>query len=453
MATKQPRIIYGAAAIAGIGGMLFGYDTGVISGAILFIKPAFQLSTVMEENVISAVLLGAMFGAAVGGGLGERLGRRLTIIAAGLCFALGTSICALAPNVWVLILGRLVVGLSIGVASFSVPLYISEIAPPAARGWLVSVNQLALTIGIVLSYLTDYWLAPSQSWRWMFAIALIPSLALVAGMWILPESPRWLVHHGATGRAKKVLMRLRGGADAEPELQAIQDSLRSQTGGWAQLWTPGVRPALLVGIALAAFQQVTGINTVIYYAPTILQSTNLGSASVTLLATTGIGLVNVLFTLVAMLLLDRIGRRPLLLTGLGLMAFSLALLGLSFALSALFGGAQGWIATLCLGLYVGAFAIGLGPVFWLLIAEIYPLSVRSSAMSIATFVNWGANLGVALTFLSLTQAIGRPGTFWLYSAVTVAALVFTWHWVPETRGKTLEQIEDHWRHERHPRTL
>lgn len=431
--------------------MLFGYDTGVISGAILFIVPAFHLSTVMEETVVSTVLLGAVAGASLGGALGERLGRRRTVIAAGVCFAFGTLICALAPNVWALLLGRLAVGLSIGIASFTVPLYISEIAPPDARGWLVSVNQLALTAGIVISYLTDYLFAPSQGWRWMFAVALVPSVVLVVGMFFLPESPRWLVRHGATARAKSVLARLRGADAAEAEMVEIRDSLQAQAGGWAQLWSPGVRPALLVGVSLAIFQQVTGINTVIYYAPTILQSTGIGSASVTLLATMGIGVINVLFTLIAMMLLDRVGRRPLLLSGLGIMAFSLALLGLSFEFAA--RTAQGWVATACLGLYVAAFAIGLGPVFWLLIAEVYPLKVRSSAMSIATVANWGANLIVALTFLTLIQAIGRSGTFWLYGAITVGAILFSWHWVPETRGKTLEQIEDHWRHERHPRAL
>lgn len=445
--------VYAAAAISALGGLLFGYDTGVISGAILFITRDFGLSTPGEEIVVSAVLTGAVLGAATGGRLADRLGRRPLLIATATVFALGAIGSALAPGPRALIAGRVLIGLAIGAASLAAPLYISEIAPAALRGRLVALNQLALTIGIVVSYLVDYALSGGEHWRWMLGLAALPATLLGLGMWRMPESPRWLVAHGRDAAAAAVLRRLRGErVDSAAELADIRSGAAQHAVHWSALLSPRLRPALVVGLGLALFQQLTGINTVIYYAPTIFEFTGLRSASAAILATVGVGLINVLMTLVAMLLLDRLGRRPLLLAGVAGMSLSLLLLGLAFALPGARGSLQ-WIAAGSLMLYVGAFAIGLGPVFWLLIAEIYPLPVRGLAMGIASFANWGANLGVAVTFLSLIDAIGRAGTFWLYAGVGLAALVFAWRLVPETRGHTLEEIEAHWRAGRHPRAL
>lgn len=447
------RFVTMAAGISALGGLLFGYDTGVISGAILFIQKEFGLSSAQEEIVVSSVLLGAVIGAAVGGTLADRFGRRHVLMLAAAIFALGAVGTALAPTVAWLIVGRVIVGTAIGVASFTAPLYISEVSPVNIRGRLVSLNQIALTSGIVVSYLTDYALSGVvRGWRWMFGLAAIPAIALGIGMLFVPESPRWLAAHARPERARAVLREIRDAAEVDHELRDIQASVEQQSSAWAELLSPLVRPALIVGIALAIFQQVTGINTVIYYAPTIFQFAGFESASVAILATVGVGVVNVLMTIAAMLLLDRVGRRPLLLTGLVGMVVSLGVLGLAFSLPSL-EQRTGWIAAGSLMLYVGAFAIGLGPVFWLLISEIYPLRIRGLAMSVATIANWGMNLLVALTFLSMIEIVGRPGTFWLYGLVGVGAWMFAYRFVPETKGRSLEEIESHWRSGRHPREL
>jgi SP family galactose:H+ symporter-like MFS transporter len=446
------RFVYLVAGISALGGLLFGYDTGVISGAVLFVKQQFGLSTAMEEVVTSIVLLGAIAGAAVGGMLADRLGRRRVIIGTAATFVLGAASTALAPTIAWLIGSRLVVGVAIGVASFSSPLYISEVAPARIRGAMVGLNQVALTAGIVISYLVDYALSGGGLWRWMFGLAVVPAMILGVGMFFMPESARWLVSRGKQGQARAVLERIRATPQVDDELREIQESERFQASDWSELRKPGLRPALVVGIGLAIFQQVTGINTVIYYAPTIFQFAGMSAPAVAILATAGVGLVNLLTTIVAVRLIDRVGRRPLLLVGLAGMVVSLGVLGLAFLLPNL-SNALPWLALGGLVLYVGSFAVGLGPVFWLLISEIYPLQVRGLAMSLATLANWGANLLVALTFLSLVQAIGRAPTFWLYGVLGIGCWLFSYFWVPETKGRSLEEIEAHWRAGRRPRTL
>jgi SP family galactose:H+ symporter-like MFS transporter len=449
---KSSRFVYVAAVFSALGGLLFGYDTGVISGAILFIEQEFALSSLYIGIVVSAVLIGAVIGAALGGDLADHVGRRKMILVAALIFAIGAIGTAGAPNVFLLILGRIVVGIAIGIASEVAPLYISEVAPAKVRGSLVSLNQLAITIGIVVSYLIDYALAPISGWRYMLLLAVIPAAILGIGMIPLPETPRWLMNHNDADEARKVLKRIRGNVDIEKEIDEIQQGLKQQKAGRAELLNPLVKPALIIGIALAVFQQVTGINTVIYYAPKIFQFAGVTSSSAAIFATFLVGIVNVVFTIVAILLLDRVGRRPLLLVGLAGMVSSLILLGVSFYFSSL-SGLLGDLATIGLMVYVASFAIGLGPVFWLLVSEIYPLKVRGLAMSIASEANWGSNLIVALTFLTLIQFIGRAGTFWFYAVIGAFAFVFAYLLVPETKGRTLEEIENHWRAGKHPREM
>jgi SP family galactose:H+ symporter-like MFS transporter len=446
------RFVYAAAAISALGGMLFGYDTGVISGAILFIEQDFALSDFMVGAVVSAVLLGAVIGAAFGGDLADHIGRRKVIILAAIIFVVGAVGTSLAPDVSLLILGRVIVGIAIGVASITAPLYISEVSPSKARGSLVSLNQLAITIGIVISYLVDYGLADIQGWRYMFGLAAIPAAILGLGMLPLPDSPRFLVKHNELDEARKVLRRIRGEAEVEGELDEVQASLKEQRTGRAELFNPLVKPALIIGVCLAVFQQATGINTVIYYSPKIFQFAGILSASSAILATVAVGVVNVVMTVVAIMLLDRVGRRPLLLVGLAGMVLSLGLLGSAFLLPSV-SSTLGDMALAGLMLYVAFFAIGLGPVFWLLISEIYPLNVRGLAMSIAGEANWGSNLIIAFTFLTLVQLLGRSGAFWFYALVGIAAWVFTYSLVPETKGRTLEDIEAHWRAGKHPREM
>jgi SP family galactose:H+ symporter-like MFS transporter len=451
-ADHSSGFVYVAAAISALGGMLFGYDTGVISGAILFISKDFSLTQLQVEIVVSCVLIGALIGAMTGGILADRFGRRRVIIATATFFVAGAIVTALSPTFTLLIAGRIIVGAAIGVASFTTPLYISEVSPVKIRGRLVSINQVALTSGIVISYLVDYALVDIQGWRWMFGFAAVPAAILAVGMFRLPESPRWLVSKNLIDSARTVLERIRRTKDVGTELEDIQSSLAVQSGGWRDLFTPLVRPALIVGVGLAILQQITGINTVIYYAPMIFEFTGAKSASASILATIGVGVVNVAMTVVALLLVDRMGRRPLLLIGLAGMIIGLGVLGLAFQLPSL-SGSLGWIAEISLMLYVGAFAIGLGPVFWLLISEIYPLKIRGVAMSVATSANWGANLFVALTFLTLIQATGRSSTFWIYGLVGIGAWLFTWFYVPETKGRSLEDIESHWKAGKHPRAM
>ena len=366
-------------------------------------------------------------------------------IAAAIVLGIGAIFTSLTPEVYTLILGRIVVGIAIGIASFIAPLYIAEVAPVSIRGALVSLNQLAITVGIVISYLVDFALASSGGWRWMLGLAVVPSLVLGIGMYFMPPSPRWLYSKGRIDKARSVLERIRMTKNVTEEMKEIRESLVcEQECKWSEILDPVVRPALIIGIGLAAFQQLTGINTVIYYAPTILEFAGFQSAAVSILATAGIGMINVIMTIVAILLIDRVGRKPLLLIGLIGMIISLGILGTAFVLPGL-SSSLGLLAVISLMLYVGSFAIGLGPVFWLMISEIYPLRIRGRAMSTATIVNWGTNLLVAITFLSLIQLIGTPGTFWLYSIIGIAAWIFVYFLVPETKGKSLEEIEAHLR--------
>lgn len=439
------NLVYLAAVFAALGGLLSGYDTGVISGALPFIKNSFLLSTFQQGLVVSTVLVGAAVAAIGGGSFSDRIGRRKSLILTSIVFITGALISAAAGSMRVLIVGRLIVGIGIGLASSVVPLYISEIAPANARGWLVSLYQLAVTIGILAAYLADSAFAGSGNWRWMLGLAVLPGALLGAGMLYLPETPRYLARHGHLDQARKVLVRARGMQDVDDELRQIEAALAvpEQGGQISDLLAPVVRPALIVGIGLAIFQQVTGINTVIYFAPTIIRSAGASSIQVSILATAGIGLVNVIMTIVSMWLIDRVGRRPLLLTGIAGMTVSLGVLGFLFQRNAGSGGMANF-AVVTLMIYVASFAISLGPVFWLLISEIYPPRIRGLAAGIASGTNWASNFVVSLTFLTLVQRLGSSWTFWLYGFLALAAWFFSYHLVPETKGHTLEEISSFW---------
>jgi sugar porter (SP) family MFS transporter len=319
---------------------------------------------------------------------------------------------------------------------------------------VVSLFQLAVTVGIVAAYLTDYAFASVEGWRWMLGLAVAPALVFGTGMFFLPETPRWLIRGGQHEVAHRVLTRIRKHAEVDAEIEEIKASLAQQTesGRWRDLLSRHVRPALIVGLGLAIFQQITGINTVIYYAPKILQAAGFNSASGAILATAGVGVVNVGMTIIAMFLVDRVGRRPLLLVGIAGMIVTLGMLGLSFRISN--QSAQlSWIAVICLMGYVASFAISLGPIFWLMIAEIYPLKIRGLAEGMAATFNWGSNLVVSLTFLTLLEKVGASSTFLLYAFASIASWFFAYYLVPETKGRTLEEIEAFWRAGRRPRQM
>jgi sugar porter (SP) family MFS transporter len=445
--------VYFAVGVAALGGLLFGYDTGVISGAILFITKQFSLSATMEEIVVSSVLVGAVAGATLGGALTGRLGRRIMIILAGIIFttsALGT---ALAPTVGWLIVARVVSGIGIGIASFISPMYIAELVPAKVRGSLVAVNMLAITSGIAVAYLVDYAFSSSGGWRYMFGLAAIPSIALIIGMWRLPDSPRWLISKSKVEEARQILRRARTVSDVSPEITDIQNSMKKQgAGGVGGLFQPSLRMPMIVGLGLAVFQQLTGINTVIYYAPTIFKFAGISATGPAILAGAGLTMVMWLFHVLAIFLLDRVGRRPLLLVGVAGQIIGLAILGAAFEFQQL-ASFKSYVAIGGLVIYVACFAFGLGPIFWLLISEIYPLKNRGAAMSAVTVTNWALNLVVAVTFLTLVGVLGHAGTFWLYGVIAIGAWIFFYRLVPETKGKTLEQIEEHWRSGKSPRAL
>jgi sugar porter (SP) family MFS transporter len=428
------------AAITALGGLLFGYDTGVVSGALLFLKKDFGgLSSFQEELVTSLLLVGAVLGALAAGRLADLIGRRLTVLITAAVFVVGVLLAAFTPTFPVLLVARIIIGLAVGSASTTVPLYIGEVVPPRVRGGLVSLNQLAITAGILVSYLIDYGLSDSGNWRLMFGLAAIPAVALFAGMLFQKESPHWLIKKGRDDEARAVLHRLRDDSDIEEEIREVHE-LTKREGSYRDLLSPRVRPLVVVGVLLAVFQQITGINTVIYYAPTLLQGAGLGN-NAALLANVVNGAVNVGMTIVAIRLLDKVGRRPLLLSGTTGMAVGMIIVGCSFIGGSTLHGGLALVAIAGLLIYTGSFAIGLGPVFWLLIAEIYPLKIRGAAMSVAGMANWAANFVVTVSFLTLLNAISGVGVFFLFGFLTLVALAYFWWKVPETKGRSLQEIE------------
>jgi sugar porter (SP) family MFS transporter len=435
------RAVTWMAAITALGGLLFGYDTGVVSGALLFLKDDFpHITSLQKELVTSLLLVGAAIGAIGAGRIADRIGRKPTVLITAVVFVAGVLLAAFSPVFWLLLVARVVIGLAVGSASMVVPMYIGEAAPPRFRGALVSFNQLAITSGILVSYLVDYGLASSRDWRLMFGLAAIPAILLFCGMLTQAESPAWLVSHGHEDEARRVLSRLRHASAVDDELASMKEGAQKQAVSARELLSPRLRGALTLGVLLAIFQQVTGINTVIYYAPTLLNDAGLGS-SAALLANVVNGVVNVGMTIVAIWLLDRVGRRTLLISGTCGMAVGLIVIGLVFAVGGdHLSGAAAIVAIVALLFYTGSFAIGLGPVFWLLISEIYPVRVRAAAMSVATFANWGANFVVTISFLTLLSVITNAGTFFLFGFLTIVAVIYFWRRVPETKGLRLEQI-------------
>lgn len=438
-------LIIRAAVIAAIGGLLFGYDTGVISGAVLFIKSDLHAGPAAQEWIVSVLLLGAMLGALISGYAADRMSRKWVKVVSGSIYVIGALGCAFSVSVPMLIAFRFLLGISVGTASFVSPLYISEVSPPRVRGGLVSFNQLAVTTGILIAYIVDFAFKDVPgNWRWMLGVAVIPGAALAIGMLTVPHTPRWLVMRGRQDEAREVLERLRSSdedADVDAELEEIRRANDKESSSRIRdLFGPKIRPMLIVGLALAVFQQVVGVNTVIYYAPTILSGVGLTRSS-SITQTVFIGTTNVVFTIVAVMLIDKVGRRKLLLTGTAGLSLALVALALYFLVPTVRQDA-GFIPIVGLIGYMAFFAIGLGPVFWLMISEIFPVGVRSKAMSASTIANWLANFVVAGTFLTLSGAITRQGTFFLYAALGAVAFVFFAARVPETKGRSLEQIQE-----------
>ncbi|MER8030172.1 sugar porter family MFS transporter [Streptomyces bauhiniae] len=432
------RKIYRWAAMIAVGGFLFGYDTGVVSGALLFITRDFHLSAAEQGTIVSVLLVGAMAGALLAGRLADGIGRRKAVALEGAVFIVGTAIAATAPTYWQLLVGRVVLGLAVGAASATVPVYLSEISPTAIRGRVLSANQLMITVGILVSYLVDLAFSGSGDWRLMFALGAVPASVLtLCALLVVPESLPWLVRKGRWTEAREVLTLVLPKDDAERVVTGLRhrDGGHAPRPGWRTLLGPKVRPALIVGVTMAVIQQFGGINTIIYYAPTIIEKTGL-SASNSIFYSVFIGVINLVMTIVATKLIDRTGRRTLLLISLAGMAVLVALLGLSFI--------AGWnseLSLLCMILYIAAYAGGLGPIFWVLVGELFPPAVRALGSSTATTTNWISNFAVSQAFLPLAAAIGQGETFLVFAAICFCGLLFVARFVPETKDRSFEEVD------------
>ncbi|MFC5721270.1 MFS transporter [Streptomyces gamaensis] len=423
----SPRVLRAfTVSLASVGGLMFGYGTGVMAGVLPMVAGTYRLSSWSQGAAVSAALVGAALTAPTSGRLADRLGRRPVIAAAAAVYIAGTAGSALATGPAALVAGRFLVGLALGATSFAVPLYISEIAPPARRGAMVTLNQLMITIGLLLAYVVAYALEPGGQWRTVLGLGALPALALLAGMPAVPESPDWLRARGRTARAQDAAHRL--GIELPPV-----------PGDFAPAPAPGLRRAcrlagsrwVALGLAIAVLVHLTGLNTAIYYAPTILAASGL-TASGGIAGSVLVGLCNVLATVVTIVFLDRWGRRPLMLGGLAVMAVAAAAIAV-----AQHTGAQGTATALLLCVFITAGAVGPAAVFWVYIAEIYPVDVRGALMSLATGAHWGADFVVATTFLPLVQELSLAGAFTLYAAITLASALALGRWMPETRGRQL----------------
>lgn len=447
--------LYIVAIVASLGGLLSGYDTGVISGALLFINETWDLSISLQGIVVSAVLIGAVIGAATNGVLADIFGRKKIIIATAIIFILGSILCGLAPNVYVLIISRIFVGLAVGIVNFVIPLYLSEVAPKAVRGTLVSLYQWAITAGILFSYFINAAFAPAvYSWRWMLLAGIFPGLVLLVGMSFMSDTPRWLISKNKEEEAQKVLKKIEPDVDTEKEIREIKHTLKLNENLDKKFnFKKWMIMPFVVGIGIMFAQICTGINTIIYYAPTIFKIAGFDSNLNAIYATTGIGVVNFLMTIVALFFTDKLGRKPLLYFGLTGVMLSLAALGCAFAYQDVLGAGLKIVAVGSLVTYIICFAMSLGPIGWILVSEVFPLKIRGVAMSICTVANFAFNFLVVGSFPVLIHKIGGAYTFWGFAAVSFLCILFVYFFVPETKGISLEQIESNWIHGVNPRNF
>ncbi|WP_111767117.1 sugar porter family MFS transporter [Nakamurella deserti] len=450
---EHNRFLVKLTVISTLGGLLFGYDTGVISGALLYMKDDLGLTTTSEAIVVSSLLFpGAAIGALLGGRLADVLGRKGSLLVCAGLFLVGALACALAPNVTVMVAARIVLGLGVGAAAATCPLFLAEMAPAHRRGRMVTINELMIVSGQMLAFIMnavlDQLIDDTHVWRWMLGVASIPAVALFVGMFFLPDSPRWYALRGRHDEAERTLRLSRGDAEATGEFAVITEHAereRSADRGDAfrQLREhPWMRRTLWIGIGLATVQQATGVNTVNYYAPTILQSTGLGT-SASLIATIAVGVTSVVMTIVGIVLLGKFNRRPLLLTGFTGVVVAQVVLALTFQLPE--STVRSYLILGAMLLFV-AFVQGfIGTLVWLLLSEIFPMAIRGFAMGIAVFFLWCVNALISFVFPLLVEAVGATVTFGVFALINVGSLVFVTRFVPETRGRTLEELEDDFR--------
>ncbi|WEG10755.1 sugar porter family MFS transporter [Pullulanibacillus sp. KACC 23026] len=438
------------AGIAAIGGLLFGYDQGVISGAVGFLQTQFQMNEGLLGFVSACIPLGAMAGVIIAGITSDKFGRKPILLAAGLLFVISSLGCAFTQTVAILILARIIGGLGVGVASLLVPLYISEISPARIRGRLVGTNQLGIASGIFVVYIVNAIIANTHTqnwdqtigWRWMFGVGAIPGILFFILLFWVPESPRYLLKKGEQTEAKAVLERINGPFVAKAEMTAINAALRDESkspGFVGELVKKGFKIAMLVAVVLAAMQQFTGTSAVAYYAPIIFKQSGAG-ANAALIETIMIGAIKVIFTIVLMLLVDRVGRKRLLMIGAAGMAICLIIVGGVFEATHIIG----WLVLAMVLLHTVAFELSWGGGVWIVISEIFPTRIRGRAMAMASFVLWGATYLVTQFFPVLLKHAGSSMTFWIFALMCIIMFLFTWRMVPETKGKTLEDIQAEW---------
>jgi len=438
--------------VAALGGLLFGYDTGVINGAIGPLKAHFSLDANWAGWATGCALVGCAIGAAIAGVLSDWLGRKKVLILSAILFFVSAVGTALPKNITTFIIFRIIGGLGVGAASMSSPMYIAEISPARIRGRMVSVNQFAIVSGFLVVYFVNYFIAlqgdqmwnQESGWRWMFGSEALPALLLLVLLFFVPESPRWLTKQNRSNEALEILTRVDGAEYAKTELLEIKDALAHESGSLKQLFQPGMKIVLVIGIVLAVLQQVTGINVFLYFGTEIFKK--MGSeTNAALLQTVVVGVVNLTFTIVAIWTVDRLGRKPLMM--IGSVGMGLSLLGMGLA--AYGQKTDLWVLLFILG-YIACFALSVGPVTWVILSEIFPTRIRGRAMAIATVCLWVANYVVSQTFPMmeennwLLEKFHHAFPFWLYGIFCVVLVTFVWRFVPETKGKTLEEIEKHW---------
>ena len=437
--SRSPSLlVWRLAAIAGFTGVLFGYDISAINDAVRFMEERFGLSSLDRGVVVSGLLLGALLGAVGAGKLADTWGRRRSVVVAGLAAAAGALLAGLAANVPMLLAGRLVIGLAVGVTSAIAPLYIAELAPARGRGSMVALYQLSITLGIITALAVGVAFTPTANWRIMIAAGAVPAIAQVVAMAIVPESPRYLVARGRIDAARRVLARLRPAGDVDRELDDIEQLHQATAGArYRDVFARGARPALIIGVGAALMNALVGVGAVIYYSTDIFKTAGVGSAEVASLV---VGAVNTFTTLAAVFLIARFRRRPLLLIGLSVIVTSLAVAGVSMLTPS-----PGWVTVVGLLGFIAGFALSAGPIAWLIVAEVFPLAIRGRAASFATSTNWAANLVLALAFPLFVRTPGVPErvgvAFFAYAAISAGFVVFVARLVPETKDRTLEEIE------------
>ena len=458
--SKQSNsFIAAVCSIGSLGGLLFGFDTAVISGTFSFIEQYFSLDEIEIGWFASSALIGAIIGALVSGSLSDRFGRKPILIIAAFLFFISALGCTIPNSFIFLIVARIIGGIGVGMASVLAPLYISEFSPPKIRGKLIALYQLSIVIGILLAYLSNWLLLKfsqestslfnetdklykifvSEVWRGMFGFEMIPSGLFILLLFLIPESPRWLIKNNNPEKGFNILTKISGKKIAEKEFIEIKNSISKFKGRIADLLRPGLRLALLVGIGLSVFGQFTGVNIIIYYGPTILENAGF-KIDGALQFQVAIGLINLIFTILALWKIDRWGRRPLLIYGMFSVFISLIIIAFQFT----FDSSQGILIVVMLCIYMASLALSINAVIWVLIGEIFPNRIRGSAMSIVTFTNWGANFLTAFTFPWYIDKIGMGGGFFTFAGMCLLATIFFNKYVPETKGKTLEEIENFW---------